>query len=334
MKQRTLTILPLLIMAAFQSCKGPSAFYFREEGPTPPLLAKRDAPMDFESVRGLSPVTQNSSPNSHEHSPALMSNEMVAYVTEESGNRDILAMDYNDTSGGKQVILVRTRSDEKAPCVKQRVDGNEELFFVTNKSGRQTEIVYGTLPRIESPSHVPGYVTDVNWPDWNRQGDRMLFSALGSGGQYETYLIDHRGTAPRMISYGRGQRARWHPSEDKFVYTSRVNKNWQISTYDISAGKSQTLIADDVDRFDPVYSPDGRSIAFASNKDGSSDIWIMFQDGSEPKRVTINGARDCHPVFTEDGSSILFASDRSGSWDIWKVETPKDHISLVPSLRP
>jgi TolB protein len=62
----------------------------------------------------------------------------------------------------------------------------------------------------------------------------------------------------------------------------------------------------------PAYSPDGRSLAFTSPKDGNLEIYVIGSDGSSPKRLTTNSARDFEPSFSPDGQRILFTSDRDG----------------------
>ncbi len=60
---------------------------------------------------------------------------------------------------------------------------------------------------------------------------------------------------------------------------------------------------------DPAFSPDGRRIAFLSNRDGSSQIWTLGLDGGEPAKATafptgVNGFR-----WSPDGASFLITSD-------------------------
>jgi TolB protein len=47
----------------------------------------------------------------------------------------------------------------------------------------------------------------------------------------------------------------------------------------------------------PAWSPDGKAIAFASERDGNSEIYVMNADGTEQKRVTDNVAYDDYPQW-------------------------------------
>jgi tricorn protease len=61
----------------------------------------------------------------------------------------------------------------------------------------------------------------------------------------------------------------------------------------------------------PVFSPDGKLIAFSGGYDGNVDVYIVSVDGGVPKRLTWHPGSDAVRGFTPDGSSVLFISARS-----------------------
>jgi eukaryotic-like serine/threonine-protein kinase len=65
---------------------------------------------------------------------------------------------------------------------------------------------------------------------------------------------------------------------------------------------------------DPAISPDGKLLAFASDRAGAGnlDIWVKQIDGGDPVPLTKDPANEYDPAFSPDGARIAFHSDRDG----------------------
>ena len=64
---------------------------------------------------------------------------------------------------------------------------------------------------------------------------------------------------------------------------------------------------------DPTWSPDGRFVAYASNRSGNYDIWVQALAGGDPVQLTRSPAADTKPTWSPDGSDlIVFRSERDG----------------------
>src|SRR5438105_11949553 len=61
----------------------------------------------------------------------------------------------------------------------------------------------------------------------------------------------------------------------------------------------------------PVFSPDGRHLAFSSNRFGSYDVFVVPVQGGRPTRLTYDSAEDHVTGWSPDGKRVLFASTRS-----------------------
>src|SRR5207247_660118 len=66
-----------------------------------------------------------------------------------------------------------------------------------------------------------------------------------------------------------------------------------------------------------AWRPDGTTIAFATNRDGNYEIYLMNPDGSAPTRLTNDTAADLDPAWSPDGRKIAFATTRDGNSEIY-----------------
>ncbi|MCC6429046.1 MAG: PD40 domain-containing protein [Phycisphaerales bacterium] len=91
----------------------------------------------------------------------------------------------------------------------------------------------------------------------------------------------------------------------------------------IGGGEARSLTSGIAWDMQPRFSPDGKSIAFTSDRAGGDNIWVMARDGSNPKQITKENFRLLNsPAWAPDGEFIVahkhFTSRRSlGSGEMW-----------------
>ena len=81
------------------------------------------------------------------------------------------------------------------------------------------------------------------------------------------------------------------------------------------------------------WSPDGRTLAFDSDRSGNVDIYLRSQDG-HIRRLTKSPAGDSHPTWTPDGQRIAFESSRSGSKQVYVMNRDGTHVRQVTHFAP
>lgn len=85
----------------------------------------------------------------------------------------------------------------------------------------------------------------------------------------------------------------------------------------------------------PVWSPDGKTIAYFAYRDGGYDLWAIAPDGSNRRKLTSGAFDDRDPAWSPDGTKIAFASDRGepgkSSYDIWTLDLASGRLEQVTS---
>ena len=77
---------------------------------------------------------------------------------------------------------------------------------------------------------------------------------------------------------------------------------------DSQGGEARQLTSNASYDYSPIWSPDGKSLAFASDRYGNFDIFMVSPDGGVPFRVTTHSAKETPWTFTPDGKRILFSA--------------------------
>ena len=78
-----------------------------------------------------------------------------------------------------------------------------------------------------------------------------------------------------------------------------------------SGGEAVPLTLNEAYDYMPVFSHDGKWLAFASDRYGNFDVYIMPSSGGEAKRLTYNSAPDYPYDFTTDNKKVLFGTNRN-----------------------
>ncbi|MDE6717640.1 MAG: PDZ domain-containing protein [Muribaculaceae bacterium] len=91
---------------------------------------------------------------------------------------------------------------------------------------------------------------------------------------------------------------------------SRIAFSYKGDIYTVPSGggSARRITADGSYESSPVWTPDGRSIAFASDRNGGKDIYIVPASGGAATRLTFNSAAETPEGFTPDGAELYFSA--------------------------
>src|SRR5262245_40922756 len=159
---------------------------------------------------------------------------------------------------------------------------------------------------------------------WTSDGGEIVFSS-NRGGPYGLWRVSVTGGKPEPLPVGENARDPVISHQgNRLAYTyRRTDRNiWRAPGPNSTAKSSGPIkfIASTRDESSSQYSPDGRKIAFASDRAGSLEIWVCDSEGQNPVQLTNFGVTHTGtPRWSPDGRYIALDSRVEGSSDIYVI---------------
>ena len=152
-------------------------------------------------------------------------------------------------------------------------------------------------------------------------------------GNREIYVMDADGRNQRRLTNSRlvDWDPSWSPDGRYIAFTANGRPGWgarggdlDIYVMDADGANPRRLTKNLRQDTDPAWSPDGKSIAYASTIDRNKEIYVMDADRGEPRRLTNSGdvhIHSWHPSWSPDGKRIAFTSNRDGNLEVYVMDT-------------
>ncbi|MBK7393440.1 MAG: PD40 domain-containing protein [Chloracidobacterium sp.] len=219
-------------------------------------------------------------------------------------------------------------SDSPRACRDAMWIGNT-VYYNSDKDGKFDLYAYDTSNN-KTTQVTKNRDWDIRWPSSDNQGHVIYerdgeLETLDVGSKKTTRLIinvpnDGVNRRPRQAFVG--NQVSWYalsPKGERALFAARGD----IFTAPIEKGGTRNLTksSDANDRF-PAWSPDGKNIAYLSDKSGDDEVWLAAQDGSTaPQQLTTGGSAQRYaPVWSPDGKKIVFG-DKNGKVYVVTIAT-------------
>ena len=197
----------------------------------------------------------------------------------------------------------------------------------------------GDLRPIGEPKRVTLSDTYVAGPAWHPDGHSIVFSSGGSFHHPALWRMPVQGPPPRagnpkrLAFVGRGAHLPAISKQDRLAYVRYTLDAdiWRLELTGARRVDSLPLNSTSLDHV-PQYSPDGRRIAFASDRSGDHEIWVCNSDGSNAVKLTsFGGPYVANPVWSPDGRRIAFNARPGGISEIYIVSSDGGKPERLPN---
>ncbi len=181
------------------------------------------------------------------------------------------------------------------------------IAYCSDRLGPMEIWIYDLPTRQQTRVKLPGADEGANLPFWTRDGRGLVVTRLIDSERQSIWMVAVDGSqAEELIPPSRGLLGGDVSRDGRgFLYESVVDGARQIFAFDFATRKSRQLTTTAVDRYEPRYALDGRSIYFMSNATGSLQLHRMPLDGGPEVALTAGQQeRMRHQSFSRDGKYL------------------------------
>ena len=206
---------------------------------------------------------------------------------------------------------------------------HEDLVILDVKKGREERRIHVPLNGLETPS-------------WSNDGTKLVFTGF-DGGLSDLFVINRDGTGLRRLTNDKfaDLQPTWSPDGKTIAFTTDRGGatdfdqlrfgNMRLALYHLETGSIELLgHMDQGKNINPVWAPDGRSIAFVSDRTGISNLFLYELGDGTLYQLTdvftgVSGITPSSPALSwaREADRLAFAYYEDGEYNVYSVDNPR-----------
>jgi len=188
------------------------------------------------------------------------------------------------------------------------------LAFLSDRDGERSQLFLLPLDGGD-PRQLTQLKHGAGAPVWSPAGERLAFAArvdIPEIAQQEGQS-DEKGKPPRVKVI-----TRVRSKADGEGYLEAVHTH--LFVVEATTGELRQVTDGDFDDTEPAWSPDGKMLAFTSNRERDRDlsllrdVWVVASRGGRPRRLTRHRGQAATPTVSPEGTVVVFLGHERG-WD-------------------
>lgn len=210
------------------------------------------------------------------------------------------------------------------------------------KRGPRDDILIVEVDRNKEVQRIELELSGVTTPSWSPDGKQLVFTGY-EGGVSDLYVVNRDGSGLRQLTDDKYADLHpvWSPDGGTIAFATDRGPgtdfrtlafgNWRIALFDLATGAVRVL-----DRMDngknvsPQWSPDGRSLAFVSDRNGVSNIFLYDLDDNAVYQLTefYSGAQGITPLspvlsWARGADRLAFVYFEASQYDVYSITNPR-----------
>jgi Tol biopolymer transport system component len=215
------------------------------------------------------------------------------------------------------------------------------IAFTAQRNGKDVMYLMD-VARTAVTARIDLPTVDAIWsPVWSPDDKQIAFSGT-HGGITDLYIVNADGSGMRQLTndeYGDLQPA-WSPDGKKLAFTTDRSpetnlsilkfSKWRIAVMDLQSGAIEVLPNQGGLNLNPAWSPDGRQLAFVSDRTGIPNIFLFdFADQQHYQLTNVLGGVSAITEFSpaiswaRGADRIAYTSFEKGDYTIWTIDNPR-----------
>ena len=219
---------------------------------------------------------------------------------------------------------------------------NGRYFAIAAKHKDRDDLVILDVKRHREAARLQVDLNGIQTPQWSPDGSQLVFTGFNNGFS-DLFIINRDGTGLRRLTNDKyaDLHPSWSPDGRMIAFTTDRGgdtdfdllrfSNLRIAVYHLTTGTMEMLGGMEAGKnINPVWSPDGRGLAFVSDRTGIANVFLYEFDDGQIYQLTnmftgVQGITPLSPVLTWSSLAdrLAFVYYEDGQYSVYSLDNPR-----------